>query len=270
MDIAIARSAPTSRAEQVVRRHPLASALVLYAAFELVHAALAWDGGRLLETVAGGIVATWRGPIAWAIYAVLAILPVAVLGWWRETGLTRLGRPAARPLLLLPFVAGLPFFLVGVNLSGDVVVPLLVVGTPLIALNEELFFRGLLLEMLRPLGWRRAITMTAVLFGAGHALNLLSGGNVPFTILQVLATTAGGVTLAAIRIRSGSLWPLIVVHAVLDAIALSTLTGAGVDSPLLLPAVFAWGGLNALLWPLGWRLLRGRTEAQLEALYDGA
>jgi membrane protease YdiL (CAAX protease family) len=177
---------------------------------------------------------------------------------------------AAWPLLFLPLLATVPFVVVGFNLSSDLVVPLIVVGTALIALNEEVFFRGVLLEMLRPLGWRRAITSTAALFGAAHALNLLSGANVPFTILQVLATTAGGVTLAAIRIRTGSLWPLIVVHALLDAVALSTLTGAGVEHPMLMPAVFLWGALNMALWPLGWRLLRGRTGVELTALYDGA
>jgi membrane protease YdiL (CAAX protease family) len=270
MDIAIARPAGESRAERAVRRHPLAGALALFLVFELVHALLAWDGGRVLETFAGDAAATWRGPIAWSIYAILAVLPVAVLGWWRETGLTRLGRPGAWPLLFLPLLAGLPFVLVGFNLSGDLVIPLIIVGTTLIALNEEVFFRGVLLEMLRPLGWRRAITITAALFGSAHALNLLSGANLPFTVLQVVATTAGGVTLAAIRVRTGSLWPLIVVHALLDAIALSTLTGAGVESPMLMPAVFLWGALNLALWPLGWRLLRGRTEAELTALYDGA
>ena len=174
------------------------------------------------------------------------------------------------PLLLIPLGAGLPFLAFGLNLRATDAVPLIVVGTPLIALNEELFFRGVLLELLRPTGWRRAITTTAVLFGAAHALNLLAGASLPFTILQVAATTAGGVTLAAIRIRSGSLWPLIAVHALLDTIALSTLTGDALASPWLVPVVVAWGLVNLALWPIGWRLLRGRTDAELTRAYDGA
>jgi hypothetical protein len=256
--------------EGLVRRHPLAAALALYVAFELVHAAFAWNGGRLLDQVAGEVPGTWRGPLVWSVYAGLALLPVAVLGWWRQTGLTRPGRIDAWPLVLLPLAAGLPFLAVGFHLSSDAIVPVLIVGTPLIALNEELFFRGLLLEMLRPLGWKRAITTTAVLFGAAHLLNLPAGASVPFTVLQVAATTAGGVTLAAIRIRAGSLWPVVVLHVLLDAMALATLTGAGVDSPLVVPVVLAWGALNALLWPIGWRLLRGRTDPELTSLYAGA
>ena len=265
--------APTTHASPLVglvRRWPLASAIVLYALFEGVHAAMAVNGGALLDAVANGLPPVWHGPVLWAIYAALAVAPVALLGWWRETGLTRPGRRRALPLLLIPLAAGLPFLAVGLNLGATQVVPILLVGTPLIALNEELFFRGILLEVLRPTGWRRAITTTAVLFGAAHALNLLAGASLPFTVLQVAATTAGGVTLAAIRIRSGSLWPLVAVHALLDTIALSTLTGDGLAVPWLVPVVVGWGVVNLALWPIGWRLLRGSSDAELTAAYDGA
>jgi hypothetical protein len=42
-----------------------------------------------------------------------------------------------------------------------------------------------------------------------------------------------------------------------------------VQSPLLLPVLFAWLGLNLLLWPYGWRLLAGRSDEELDALADG-
>jgi CAAX protease family protein len=257
-----------SRPRRLVREHPLGAALTLFGTFELVHVAFIWDGGSLLRQLSSGLPPAWSGTFAWAIYASTALVTVAVLAWWRETGLTRPGRVAAWPLVLLPLAAGTPFLAVGLNVGADAVLPVLVIGTLLIALNEELFFRGILLETLRPLGWRRSIMTAAVLFGCAHLLNLPAGANAAFTVLQVAATTAGGVTLAAIRIRSGSLWPLIAVHAVMDAIALATLTGAGVDSPLLIPVVLAWGALNAALWPIGWRLLRGRTEGELTALYE--
>ena len=76
-------------------------------------------------------------------------------------------------------------------------------------------------------------------------------------------------TLAAIRIRSGSVWPPIAVHALLDTIALSTLTGDGLAVPWLVPVVVAWGLVNLALWPIGWRLLRGSSDAELTAAYDG-
>ena len=106
----------------------------------------------------------------------------------------------------------------------------------------------MMLEGLRPLGWRRAIIGSAALFGSAHAVNIVAGANLPFTIMQIAATTAGGVTLAAIRIRSGSLWPVIGLHIGLDVMALVSLTAGGVDSPILLPVLFAWLGLNLTLW----------------------
>jgi membrane protease YdiL (CAAX protease family) len=250
-----------------IARAPIAAAIVLFVAFEAVHLLFAWDDGRLLRAITGPVPDAWRGPLAWGIYAVLALVPVVALGWSRATGLTRPGRARAWPLVVVPLLAGSTFLLVGINLSADRVVPVLVAGTPLIALNEELFFRGLLLEILRPKGWRLAILGSSALFGLAHAANLLSGANVPFTILQVVATAAGGVAFAAIRIRAGSLWPLLVLHASLDAIALSSMTGAGIDGPMLMPAVFLWGGCNIALWWYGWRLLRGRSEAELTTLY---
>jgi hypothetical protein len=135
-------------------------------------------------------------------------------------------------------------------------VPLLVVGVPLVALNEELFFRGVLFDLLGPLGWRRAVLWSSVAFGASHIVNLVAGAFPPFVLMQVAATTAGGVALAAIRIRTGSLWPVIAVHAVIDLVAVSTLTGSATNSPILLPVLFGWLAANLLLWRYGWRLLR--------------
>lgn len=142
------------------------------------------------------------------------------------------------------------------------------VGVPLVALNEELFFRGVLLEILRSLGWRRAVLWSAVAFGAAHLPNLVSGSYPPFVAMQVAATTAGGVTLAAIRIRTGSLWPVLLIHLVLDWIAVSTLTGPATSSPILLPVLFLWLGANLLLWRYGWGLMRGRTDEELDQLAD--
>ena len=249
-------------------RRTLALPLALFASFEAFHFAFAWNGASLLTTLVPGI-GVWLGPVLWGIYTVIALVFTALLRAWSRVGLTR---PPARGWLRLswaPVAAGLPFLAFGFNLEPDAVVPLLLVGTPLIALNEELMFRGILLDLLRPLGWRRAVTWSAVLFGSGHLLNLVAGANIPFTAMQVAATTAGGVALAAIRIRSGSLWPVIAIHVVLDVVAISTLTGPAVESPILLPVLFAWLGANLLLWRYGWSLLAGRSDAELDALADG-
>ena len=131
---------------------------------------------------------------------------------------------------------------------------------PLVALNEELFYRGVLLDLLKPFGWRRAVLWTSIAFGASHLVNLGAGAYPPFIAMQVAATTAGGVALAAIRIRTGSLWPALLIHLVIDLIAVSTLTGAATTSPILVPVLFIWLAANLAMWRYGWRLL-GRPSS---------
>ena len=262
-------TAPTAATGKHPSHRPLIVALAVFGLFEALHVVLAWDNARILVTLVPGI-GGWLGPLTWGIYSVVAIAMTVALGAWSRTGITR---PPARGWLRLawaPVVAGLPFLAFGFNLSSDAVVPLLVIGVPLIALNEELMFRGLLLDILRPLGWRSAVTWSAVLFGMSHLANLVVSPNIPFAAMQVAATTAGGVALAAIRIRSGSLWPVLAIHVILDLMAVSTLTDtAAATSPILLPVLFTWLGANLLLWRYGWGLLAGRSDTELDALADG-
>jgi membrane protease YdiL (CAAX protease family) len=244
-----------------VRRRAALVAIGLYAGFMALHVLLAWDGGRLVKAVLPGV-DVWLGPVDWAIYAAFAVGAAAAtradtgIGWRPAEGWVR---------LTLPLIAAAsPFLLLGYNLDPAAVVPLLAVGVPLVALNEELFFRGVLLDLLKPFGLRRAVLWSSVAFGASHVANVIAGAYPPFVAMQVAATTAGGVALAAIRIRTGSLWPVLFVHLVIDLIAVSTLTGAATASPILLPVLFTWLLANLAMWRYGWRLL-GRTPSTAKA-----
>lgn len=245
---------PAMPRDPVTTRRPLLVALVVYALFLGLHVLLAWDGGAVIVALLPGV-GPWLGTVTWGAYTLFAAVAITVLGRWRGTGI---GRPPTRGwprLLVAPVAAGLPFLVLGWNLAPGEVVPLLVVGVPLVALNEELVYRGLLLDLLAPLGVRRAVLWTSVLFGASHVVNLVSGAFPPFVAMQVAVTTAGGVAFAAIRLRTGSLWPVLLLHWILDVIAVATLTGPATSSPVLLPVLFAWLGANLLLWRYGWRLL---------------
>ena len=239
------------------RRRAAVLAIGLYAGFMALHLLLAWDGGRIVKSVLQEV-DVWLGPVDWAIYTAFAVgAAVAVradtgIGRRPTTGWTRLSLPL--------LAAGSPFLLLGYNLDAGSVIPLLAFGVPLVALNEELFYRGVLLDLLQPFGLRRAVLWTSVAFGASHLVNLVAGAYPPFIAMQVAATTAGGVALAAIRIRTGSLWPALFIHLVIDLIAVSTLTGAATSSPILLPVLFLWLAANLAMWRYGWRLL-GRTSS---------
>ena len=236
-----------------------ALAVVAYIAFLALHVVLAWDGGRVLTTLVPDIGA-WLGTAGWAVYAVAAALAVPLVGL-AATGIVSRPRPGWLRLSAPIVAAGLPFLLFGWNIERSSVVPLLVVGVPLVALNEELFYRGVMLPLLAARGTRAAVLWSAVAFGAAHLVNLVSGAYPPFVAMQVAATTAGGVALAALRIRTGSLWPPLLVHLVIDWIAVATLTGPATSSPILLPVLFAWLAANLLLWRYGWGLLAARMDA---------
>jgi membrane protease YdiL (CAAX protease family) len=74
---------------------------------------------------------------------------------------------------------------------------------------EELLFRGFLIWVLQPIvGLWFAAVLSALLFGAAHAYQGLAG---------VIRTGVFGLVFTAIVLLTRSLWPAIVLHAVVDA-----------------------------------------------------
>jgi membrane protease YdiL (CAAX protease family) len=94
---------------------------------------------------------------------------------------------------------------------------LLAVASVLLAgVGEELAFRGVLLRLLLPRGVGPAVLLSSVLFGLMHVANLAVGADWPTTLLQVTFTALAGAGYAAVRLRTGSLWPCIGLHALFD------------------------------------------------------
>ena len=87
----------------------------------------------------------------------------------------------------------------------------------MIGFVEESVFRGLMLTALRERGEWRAIIVTAVLFGATHLANVLAGANLLETASQIAYAVAFGVAFAALVLRKGIIWPLVLAHAAIDA-----------------------------------------------------
>ena len=76
------------------------------------------------------------------------------------------------------------------------------VGTSiLVPIAEEFLFRGALLKSLSKYGTGFAVTATSLLFGLMH-------GN----MFQTPFAFAGGFVMAYVAVRSGSIWPSIIVH----------------------------------------------------------
>jgi membrane protease YdiL (CAAX protease family) len=195
--------------QDVSTRRVLVLQMLVFAASALVALALSaldlGDGsGQVLE--AGAKLAS----------AAVGLSLVDRLGWYRRVGFC-----APRQWKRL-WLAWLPALYVAFSLAagvGDRSVPIAlgIVGLAVaVGLEEELWTRGLLLESLRWRGTTTAVVLSALWFGALHSLNLLSGQPISATVAQMGFAAAFGLALGAVRVRVGSLWLTIALHALYD------------------------------------------------------
>ena len=96
----------------------------------------------------------------------------------------------------------------------------------LIGVAEEGLFRGVVYELFADIfgkasrkGVYLTISVSSVVFGLCHLTNLFAPGiSVAAVMLQVVSAMAIGMVLCAIKFRAhGSIWPSIIVHALIDA-----------------------------------------------------
>ncbi|HEX3037644.1 MAG TPA: CPBP family intramembrane glutamic endopeptidase [Oscillospiraceae bacterium] len=91
-----------------------------------------------------------------------------------------------------------------------------------VGVNQELYFRGIVLNILKKLGNRKAIIISAMLFGVLHSANLLAGKEPIFVFEQVIFALVFGVVAAEIVIITKSLLPVIIWHVLHDFIGFIT------------------------------------------------
>lgn len=126
----------------------------------------------------------------------------------------------------------------------------------LFAFGEEFGWRAYLLPKLTPLGYRRAVVLSGLIWGVWHWPILAMGYNYGFDypgfpwtgMLAFLVFTVGtGTFLSALTVREGSVWPASVGHGAINAIAgIAVLFLAGQPNSLLGPTPV--GLLAALPW----------------------
>jgi len=184
--------------------------------------------GWLLITVVGGQMHTGEAPLLEAVtrglgwpFLVAALFLLALVVWqqWRDVGLNQL--PLGRSLLLtwlpmLYIVAGLGLSVV-FGLPPVGVLVWILFNTFLVGLSEELMFRGVLLQAFRrTVSIWPAVWLTTLAFGAIHILNVFMTGDLRSALIQSAAAALSGLLFIALRLRTGSLWPCIVVHGLWD------------------------------------------------------
>jgi uncharacterized protein len=158
--------------------------------------------------------------LSWNLLAAgLFLVAVAVLMGWRDLGLrgAPLGqslRLAWLPLVIVAFLIALGILL---GLPPAAVIVFVGLNVLLVGFSEELMFRGVLLSAFA--GAMRiwpAMLLSALMFGAVHSLNVFVTGDLMAALTQSTMAFMSGFTFLALRVRTGSLVPPMLLHAAWD------------------------------------------------------
>ena len=184
--------------------------------------------GWLLITVVGGQIHTGEAPLLEAVtrglgwpFLLAALFLLALVVWqqWRDVGLNRLASGRSLLLTWLPML----YIVVGLGLAVVFGLPpagvllWILFNSFLVGLSEELMFRGVLLQALRrTVSIWPAVALTTLAFGAIHMLNVFMTGELRPALIQSAAAALSGLLFIALRLRTGSLWPCIIVHGLWD------------------------------------------------------
>lgn len=160
--------------------------------------------------------------LPYPVLAICAIWLISKKRWWRAIGFTSpkgsarsllLYVPVFVPVLWWPFVAPLTGY---GHLKIPSAVALYAVLMLLVGFVEEVYFRGLMLQPLRPKGPWHAVIITSVLFGVLHGLNGIYGASAVYTMLQVGYAFGLGLAFAALVLVTRLIWPAILAHALIN------------------------------------------------------
>lgn len=157
---------------------------------------------------------------------ILLLVVVSVTGWRREVGLKPIESARSLLILWLPLLFVL-VFVVGAlagGLSFTQATAFVLINTILVGFSEELMFRGVLFYgALTQFRVWTAIIITSLLFGAVHITNGFITGDFTAAMIQAIAAAMAGIWFMAIRVRTKSIIPGMIMHALWDcAIFLST------------------------------------------------
>lgn len=130
----------------------------------------------------------------------------------------------------------------------------------LLALGEELGWRGFLLPSLLPLGQWRAILISGLIWGVWHAPAILQGHNYPSqpvlgVVMMMVFTVLLGAILAWLYLRTGSPWAPALGHGTINAVAglpVLFLTGINTTYTGTLASPVGWIPLALFVGWLAW------------------
>jgi len=248
--------------EQLPARRPVAAAVLASAVYTVTVGAwllLPWDHGT---GSAGEWVVTLGVDLTRVVVAVAFLTTWRV---WRPAGFAAAptwGRVVpALPLLLLP---ALPVMLGPALIDAPAwKFALAAFSIATVAFGEEGVFRGVVMPVLLARGVRPALFGSAALFGLMHVMNL-ADNNHPITVAaQVVMTFGIGIGFGAVALATGTIWPLLVIHFLMDFLNSIQAAAPGESTGVATSDLLLTGALNVVLGLLtagyGMWLLRRRV-----------
>ena len=211
----------------------------------------------LADTVTNGI------GLPWVLAIVLLCGVIKVHGDPRALGLRAPPQAVSWRLVWLPLAYASAMLALDMlnGLPPQRVLVFVAINTALVGLSEELMFRGVLFTgfLSRFTIWP-AMLLSSAIFGAAHALNVFTTGLWDAALLQSVCAFLQGFGYLAIRIRTGSLGPMTLVHGMWDFSLMSAALAPRPEASA--PANAALFGPILIALPLflyGLYLMRGQS-----------
>jgi len=162
--------------------------------------------------------------------AIVSLIFIRRIGWWKDSGFVHTTQnlyALSVPLILTFF----PLIFFGTTTMEPTRGSLFLLAVLFTGISEEAVFRGLFIRAFLPYGKWRAILLPAVVFALAHIVQSLGGGmSLGENLTQIANAFFYGVMMGAVRLRVNNIWPLIILHALIDMFWVTTGLPDGVIS----------------------------------------
>ena len=159
---------------------------------------------------------------AMGVITIVSLIFIWRIGWWKDAGLVNTTQNVyalAVPLALSFF----PLVFYGTVNMENQRVNIFLLAVLFTGIAEEAVFRGLFIRAFLPHGKLKAVFVPAILFGAAHIVQSLSGGmSLGDNLVQIVHAFIVGVLFGVVRLRVNNIWPLIIIHMVRDLFWVTT------------------------------------------------
>ena len=197
-----------------IERRPVVWSILLAIGF----LALSTLGTAALNAAVPSLDGKNRDLIVELILAAFVLAIVGALGWRRDAGINGPSEWHRLSLLILPLIIVFIPFAGGFESTDTTTLGVLLVGYAANSIAEDGLFRGIIPRVLRSEGLIWVVVLSSLLFGLSHFGNILSrpDQSVAITAAQAVGAFSEGIGLVAIRLATGTVIPVMVIHFLSD------------------------------------------------------